>query len=92
VVVFVKNRLPGKTGKEMIKECKGNEFALRLAAAIMDLKSSHAYFIFQKAYGEISWEEVEEICNEVINTCTCKKCKKTLKEVREMFNSKGGMK
>ncbi len=57
-------------------------FALRIATAIDDLKSSHAYFIIQKAFGEIDWEEAQEILNTIINHCKCKDCKKIIKEVK----------
>ena len=42
-------------------------FAKEIARVIMDLKSSHCYFIFQMAFGEEkSWEEVEKICNKIL--------------------------
>ena len=62
------------------------EFALRVAVAIMTLKSSHAYFIMQKAFGEIGWETVEELCNRVIGECSCKFCKIIKKEVSTRWN------
>lgn len=62
-------------------------FALRMAIAIDDLKSSHAYFIVQKAFGEISWENVEELTSTIINKCSCKDCKKVKKEVINRFNN-----
>jgi hypothetical protein len=41
-------------------------FAREIARVIMDLKSSHCYFIVQMAFGEDkSWEDVEEICKEI---------------------------
>ena len=43
------------------------EFGKRMAQAILELKSSHAYFILQMACGEIFWEEAEEILKKVIN-------------------------
>ena len=57
------------------------QFALRLATAIDELKSSHAYFIMQKAFGEIAWHEVEEILQPIMK-CNCVKCKKIKAEVR----------
>lgn len=62
-------------------------FALRLAIAIDDLKSNHAYFIVQKAFGEISWGNVGELTSTVINKCSCKDCKKVKKEVINRFKS-----
>lgn len=37
------------------------EFAVRVAKAMNEIKSSNVYFIMQQAYGEIDWSEVEGI-------------------------------
>lgn len=52
-------------------------FAKSLAKVILDLKSSHCYFIMQMAFGEDkSWEDVEKICNEIIKKdISCPFCK-----------------
>ena len=43
-------------------------FAIEIARVIMDLKSSHCYFIAQMAFGENkSWDDVEKICNKILN-------------------------
>ncbi len=42
-------------------------FAKEIARVIMDLKSSHCYFIVQMAFGEDkSWEDVEDICKKIL--------------------------
>ena len=42
-------------------------FAREIARVIMDLKSSHCYFIVQMAFGENkSWNDVEEICKRIL--------------------------
>jgi hypothetical protein len=44
------------------------EFAIKIAKVMKDLKSSHCYFILQMAYGEeLSWEEAEELFDKVID-------------------------
>ncbi len=41
-------------------------FAREIARVIMDLKSSHCYFIVQMAFGETkSWDDVEDICKKI---------------------------
>lgn len=43
------------------------EFANKIAQSMYDLKSSHAWFIFQQGYGDsMSWDEVEELLLGVI--------------------------
>ena len=57
-------------------------FALRMATAMEDIKSSHVYFIAQKAMGEdLSWDEVEIRLKQIM-ACDCKQCKKIKNEVR----------
>ncbi len=64
-----------------------HNFALRLATAMNDLKSSHAYFIVQKAFGEdLAWHDVEEIFKGIMSHCSCKKCRAIIKEVEKRFN------
>lgn len=44
-----------------------SEFGKKIAKAMMNLKSSHCYFILQMAYGEeLSWEDAEIIMKSVI--------------------------
>ena len=44
------------------------EFGRKIAKVMMDLKSSHCYFIIQQAYGkELTWEEAEVLMEQVIN-------------------------
>jgi len=54
--------------KEIPKEDINTKvFAREIARVIMDLKSSHCYFIFQMAFGEEhSWDNVEEVCNKIL--------------------------
>jgi hypothetical protein len=59
---------------------------LRIAAAMDDLKSSHAYFIIQKAYGEIDWNDAQKILDSVLADCNCKSCKKVKSEVSKRFS------
>jgi len=48
------------------KKINAKVFAREIARVIMDLKSSHCYFIVQMAFGEDkSWEDVEDICNQI---------------------------
>lgn len=45
-----------------------SQFGKKIAKVMLDLKSSHCYFILQRAYGEdLSWTEAEEIMKEVLN-------------------------
>lgn len=55
-----------KWQEEHPEENMAEEFGKRIAKVMMELKSSHAYFIIQLACGEISWEEAEEILNKII--------------------------
>ncbi len=63
----------------MIKDIPKEEitisvFAKRIAKVIMDLKSSHCYFIVQMAFGEEkSWADVEEICKRIIKDTLLKR-------------------
>lgn len=56
-----------KTKKHKRKQAKLNEaedFARRIALTMLELKSSHCYFILQQAYqdrDEMGWEEFEEM-------------------------------
>lgn len=50
------------------KQDTAAEFGRKIGKVMMDIKSSHVFFIVQQAYGEISWEEVEEILEDVKNT------------------------
>lgn len=61
------------------------DFAIRMATAVMATKSSHAFFLMQMAFGEIDWPEVERICNYIIDCCKCKSCQKKIKEVKKRF-------
>ena len=55
---------PKEISKEKIN-CK--VFAKEIARVVLDLKSSHCYFIIQMAFGESkSWEDVEDICNKIL--------------------------
>lgn len=50
-----------------IKKINNKVFAKEIARVIMDLKSSHCYFIMQMAFGENkSWNDVENICNKIL--------------------------
>jgi len=57
-------------GAEMNEEIKKKhtaiDFGYKIAKVMNDLKSSHVFFIIQTAYGEIFWDEAQEILNEVI--------------------------
>ena len=61
-------------------------FAVRIATAIADLKSSHVFFLMQKAFGEIDWKEAEEILESITTKCNCKNCKTVKRDVMTMFN------
>ena len=41
------------------------EFGERMANAIMDCRSSHAYWLVQQAYGDLDWDEVVRLCEQV---------------------------
>ena len=70
----------------MAKHPPNYDFALRVAAAIDDLKSSHVYFVMQKAFGEtLDWSDVQKKLNEVIESCKCRTCMKTIRQVRRNF-------
>ncbi len=43
-----------------------SQFGKKIAKVMDDFKSSHMYFVIQQAYGEISWEEAQEILNHVM--------------------------
>lgn len=69
-----KQRIKLMKSRDFIKWVENNpngniaeEFGKRIAQVMLELKSSHAYFIIQMACGEIFWEEAEEILNKVIN-------------------------
>lgn len=50
-----------------IEKINNKIFAKEVARVVMDLKSSHCYFIMQMAFGEeISWSDVEKICNKIM--------------------------
>ncbi len=61
-------------------------FALRIAAAMDDLKSSHIFFVIQKAFGEIEWEEAEEILRGILTHCHCGNCEAVKSQVRDRFS------
>ena len=64
------------------------DFALRLAVAIDDVKSSHVFFVMQKAFGEaLDWRDVEKKLGEIIALCKCGSCKNTIKKVRHNLKS-----
>jgi hypothetical protein len=52
--------------KALILKTNSKNFAKKVAKVMLDLKSSHIYFILQEAYGEISWEACESILEKVI--------------------------
>jgi hypothetical protein len=59
-----------------------DEFGFRVAVAMADLKSSHVYFVLQKAFGEaLDWSDAEKKLQAVIEKCYCHKCKKIKREV-----------
>ncbi len=41
-------------------------FSKEIAKVMLDLKSSHVYFIIQQAFGDIGWEDAEDILQSVI--------------------------
>jgi len=44
------------------------EFAIKIAKVIKELKSSHCYFILQMAYGEeLDWSDAEELLDKIID-------------------------
>ncbi len=50
-----------------IEKINYKTFSKEIARVIMDLKSSHCYFIMQMAFGEEkSWDDVEKICNKIL--------------------------
>lgn len=50
-----------------IEKINHKVFAKEIARVIMDLKSSHCYFIMQMAFGENkTWNDVENICNKIL--------------------------
>lgn len=51
--------------KKQLKDSPTN-FAKKIAKVMDDLKSSHVYFIIQEAYGDISWEEAQELLNHIL--------------------------
>jgi hypothetical protein len=62
-------------------------FALRIATAMDDLKSSHVYFVVQKAFGEaLDWSEAEGIFKTIMNQCDCKECKKVKNAIKKRFD------
>ena len=58
-------RRPGTTYRLAKKVDMALTFAGKIAKVMKDLSSSHVYFIVQQAYGEIDWNEVEEILKKV---------------------------
>ena len=42
------------------------QFGKKIAKVMDDLKSSHIYFVIQQAYGDIAWEEAQEILDNVL--------------------------
>lgn len=49
-----------------IKKINSKIFAKEIARVVIDLKSSHCYFIMQMAFGEYkSWDDVETICEKI---------------------------
>lgn len=65
-----------------------NEFAFRVAVAMDDLKSSHVYFVLQKAFGErLDWSEAEKLMQTIIDECRCLKCKRLEKAVKRNLKS-----
>lgn len=43
------------------------QFGIKIANVMDDLKSSHIYFVIQQAYGDIAWDEAQEILDNVLN-------------------------
>lgn len=63
---------------ELKERLKGNEgvyeFANKLAQTMLDLKSSHVFFLMQQAFGdETEWSDVEDILNNIITLTAIKK-------------------
>lgn len=46
------------------------QFGKKIAKVMDDLKSSHIYFVIQQAYGDISWEEAQDILDNVLEQTT----------------------
>ena len=42
------------------------DFAVKVASAMNELRSSQVFFILQQAWGDIDWEEAQDILNTVI--------------------------
>ena len=72
-------------GEKYAHDAMEYDFALRMATAIDDLRSSHSFFVMQKAFGEIEWSRVEEILTGIITKCDCQKCEDIKKEVIRRF-------
>jgi len=50
-----------------MKKSISAEFGRKIAKVMMNLKSSHCYFILQMAYGEeLDWADAEELMKKVI--------------------------
>lgn len=52
------------------------EFAGKIAVVMDELKSSHIYFVIQQALGDISWEEAQDILDNIIAITGFKKTSK----------------
>jgi len=53
--------------KDRILKEHSSEFGKKIAKVMMNLKSSHCYFILQMAYGaELDWDEAEELMKRII--------------------------
>ncbi len=46
------------------------DFALKIAQAMKDVRSSHVFFLAQQAFGdEMEWQDVEDLLNSIIALC-----------------------
>jgi len=52
--------------KQKKKLDSATQFGKKIAKVMDNLKSSHVYFIIQMAYGDISWDEAQEILDKVL--------------------------
>jgi hypothetical protein len=69
--------------KKLIYKDTAAEFGCKVARIMLDLKSSHCYFILQQAYGNyLSWEDAEILMEHLIASATeqanCGYCGKPL--------------
>jgi hypothetical protein len=55
-----------KSDKKIQDQQIVKDFAGKIARAMKDIASSHVYFIFQEAFGEMPYEEVTKILDNVI--------------------------